>query len=287
MKKFAFLVAAFAMLPALVGSTSAFADSPGQLSNGATNYKVRNVTQNGAYAQTATAVCNDVVKYSVILSNSDFGLLKDVTVKANLASGAINASAKNAADATTSVSGSAKVTTDGTLKYVPGSTVRIKSDGVTRTALSDGVTANGVNAGDLNGSTQIFVQYEAKVNCDKPPVVKNIEVCELDTKNVITIREDQFDSSKHSKNLADCVETPEVGEITVCEVETGKIVNIKEDAFDSNVHSKDLTDCASTPVVPTELPQTGASASLLTLAGLVALTAGTAYFVQNRRNTLG
>jgi len=171
MKKFLFL-AAFAVIPALAFAVPALADSPGQLSNGATNYKVRNVTTNGAYGQSTTAVCNDTVKYSVTLSNSDFGLLTNLTVKAALESGVISASATNTAGTTTSVSGNATVTlSKGNLSYVPGSTVRITSDGATSSPLPDGVTASGVNAGNLNGSTAIFVQFQAKVDCPETPPV--------------------------------------------------------------------------------------------------------------------
>lgn len=203
MKKLASIVAVLAIAPVLFASAPAFADSPGQLSNSPTNYKVRNVTQNGAYGQSTTAACGETVKYSVILANSDFGQLTNVTVKANLANGAINASAKNTANQTTSVSGSATVSAPGSLSYVAGSTVRIASDAVTKTPLANGITtSNGVDVGTLAGSTQIFVQFEAKVNCDKPPV--KIEVCELDTKKIVTINESDFNSAKHSKDLSKC-----------------------------------------------------------------------------------
>lgn len=171
MKKFLSL-AALAVIPALAFAVPVLADSPGQLSNGANNYKVRNVTQNGAYGQSTTAACNDTVKYSVTLSNSDFGLLSNLTVKAAPASGAISASATNTAGDTTSVSGNATVSlAKGSLVYVPGTTVRITSDGATSTPLADGVTAGGVNAGNLNGSTAIFVQFQAKVDCPATPPV--------------------------------------------------------------------------------------------------------------------
>lgn len=42
----------------------------------------------------------------------------------------------------------------------------------------------------------------------KPPV-KDIQVCDLATRQVITIKEDQFDESKHSKNLEDCKPKPQ------------------------------------------------------------------------------
>lgn len=209
MKKFILAVAfAVASLPLIGFAAPALADSPGQLSNGPDNYKVRNVTQNGAYGRSTSATCNETVKYSVILANSDFGLLKDLTVKANLGSGAINASAVNANNETTAVSGSVSVgiPSGSSLNYVAGSTVRIASDGVTRTPLADGVTAGGVNAGELNGSTQTFVQFEAKVVCTTPPA--QITVCEIATKKIVTINENQFDSAKYTRDLSVCSETP-------------------------------------------------------------------------------
>ncbi len=173
MKKSAFVAIAsiaFAVVSIFGFAGPAFADSPGQLSNSPQNYKVRNVTQNGAYGQSTTATCDETVKYSVTLSNSDFGLLSNLTVKAVLANGAISASATNVNNQTTSASGNVAVSlTKGALVYVPGTTVRVSSDGQTRTQLADGVTASGVNAGNLNGSTAIFVQFDAKVSCNTPP----------------------------------------------------------------------------------------------------------------------
>jgi hypothetical protein len=253
MKKFALAFAAFiAAVPSLLFSVPVLADSPGQLSNGATNYKVRNVTQNGEYSQTVTATCNDTVKYSITLSNSDFGLLSNLTLKADLASGNINASATNAASETTSVSGNAKVTTDkGSLNYVAGSTVRIASDGTTTTHLGDGVTAGGVNVGNLNGSTYIFVQFQAKVECPTPPTPGQIQVCELATKNIVNIDEDKFDSSKYSKDLSKCAVIP------------------------------------VTPETPAVLPSTGPTGVVATMLGLSSLAAGVTYVLQRRRNILG
>lgn len=246
MKRLASLIA-FLALPvmALLPTTSAFADSPGQLSNAATNYEVKNVTTNGSYSQTASAACNETVKYSVLLANSDYGLLKNLTVKADLASGNISASATNAANATTSVSGKVTVSLPGggTLTYIAGSTVRITSDGKTTTNLPDGIVSGGVNAGELNGSTQTFVQFQAKVNCVVPP--KDITVCRLSDKTIVTIKENEFDSTKYSKNLDDC--KTEEKKITVCRLSDKQIVTIEETEFDSTKYSKDLNDCKSTP----------------------------------------
>lgn len=326
MNKF-ILLAALAALPVLgvLFSTPVFANSPGQLQNRADFYEVKNITTKGAYAQTANATCDETVKYSILVANSDYGLLSDVTVNANMQSGVINVSAKNVNGETTAVSGSAKVTVaKGTLGYVAGSTVRI--DGGTSTSKADGVTAGGVNIGELKGSTQTFVQFQAKVNCPVEPkniqvcelatkktitiredqfdatkhsmnpedckeVVKYIKVCELSTKNIITIDEKAYDAKKHSKNLADCApKPPVVGEIVVCEIATKKIVTIKENAFDSSKHTKDLSKCAAapvvvTPVTPTELPRTGATGVIALVASVIAAAAG--YVVTSRKNVLG
>lgn len=48
----------------------------------------------------------------------------------------------------------------------------------------------------------------AEVTVPKECAPGKINVCELATKKIITIDESQFDSSKHSKNLADCETTP-------------------------------------------------------------------------------
>lgn len=207
MKKLASVATALVMGSVLFASAPVFADSPGQLSNGATNYKVRNVTTDGNtahYAQNVAAACGDTVKYSITLANSDFGTLSDLTVKANLKSGAISASAKNISGDITTVSGSATVTTTGTLEYVAGSTVRINAEDTSKSAKQpDGITADGVNVGDLNGSTDIFVQFEAKVKCETP-APNQIKVCDLNTKKVVTINESDFDAKKYSKDLTEC-----------------------------------------------------------------------------------
>src|SRR6476620_10015658 len=96
MNKFVSL-AALTVLPVLgvLFSTPVFANSPGQLQNNANFYEVKNVTKGGAYSQATTATCDETVKYSVLVANSDYGRISDVTVKADLASGVINVSAKD------------------------------------------------------------------------------------------------------------------------------------------------------------------------------------------------
>lgn len=240
MKKFASLFV-LAVLPVfgVLFSTPVFANSPGQLAGGDL-YQVRNVTKNTSYGNTVAATCNEVVKFNFKLSNTEYGMLYGVKVSANLAAGSATATATNSANAAVSVSDTAKVTVDkGSLSYIAGSTQLYTVDGQLIKNLPDGITTGGVTTGNLAGSTRQYVYFQAKVNC--PEVPKNIQVCELATKKVITIREDQFDASKHSKNLDDCKEV--IKYIKVCELATKKVITIKEADFDASKHSKNLDDC--------------------------------------------
>jgi hypothetical protein len=107
---------------------------------------------------------------------------------------------------TTTASGTATVSvpSGASLSYVAGSTQVINyNDHSVIATLDDNITTSkGTSAGNLAGSTNEWVQYKAKVSCVTPP--KEIQVCELSTKKVITINEDQFDSAKHSKDLSKC-----------------------------------------------------------------------------------
>ena len=211
MSKVSKIAAGLAVVPMLAFAAPAFADSPGSLAGGPDIYQVRNVTQNGSYGSSASAACNETLKYSVKLSNTDFGQLTDVIVKASLTSGNMNASATTADNGTTTTSGHVSVTlpSNGSLNYVESSTHLYKADGTFIKDLSDGVTtASGVNAGDLAGSTTEFLQFQAKVNCPTPPTP--IQVCRLADKKIVTINEDQFDSTKYTKDLSKCASTPVV-----------------------------------------------------------------------------
>ena len=140
---------------------------------------------------------------------------------------------------------------------------------------------------------------------------KNIIVCELATKKIVTIKESAFDASKHSKNIEDCKDVP--SQIIVCDLTTKQIITIDEADFDATKHSKNLEDCKTPvencpipgkehlpaysaecetpvtptpPTTPTELPQTGNSDGMLTIAGLATLALVLGYAVTSRR-TLG
>lgn len=107
---------------------------------------------------------------------------------------------------------------------------------------------------DQNGS---FV-YAILKPCGNPiwartPVVvtppKMIQVCELATKKLISIKETEFNAQLHSKNVADCQEK----KIQVCELSSKKIITIKEEQYNAQLHSKNLSDCQVKKIVVCEL----------------------------------
>jgi len=154
-----------------------------------------------------------------------------------------------------------------------------------------------------------------------PEVPNKIQVCELATKNIITIDEKDFDASKYSKILSDCAEAPkqifvceistkniltiredEFGtakyptdkysknldlcvpkNITVCDLATKSLVTIEESQFDASKHTTDLTKCQTTVTPPAKLVNTGPG-STVALAGATGIVAAAAHAFWRRRN---
>jgi hypothetical protein len=172
MSKVSKIVAGLAVVPILAISGTALAGSPGQLAGG-DNYQVKNITQKGSYANTISATCNDEVQYSMQLSNTQFGSLKNVTLKASLPSNG----GVSTATATTDLGGNSGTSDTVTVNLGAkqtqtienGTTVLYDDNGNAIKTLPDTIASNGVNIGTLNGSTTEFVQFKAKVNCPTPP----------------------------------------------------------------------------------------------------------------------
>lgn len=286
MKNLLLSVAAIAT-SVFVAATPALATYAAQIEQGDI-YWAKNVTKGGKFVDPASATCGDTVQFRVRVHNLGPDVAKSVNVKATLPS-AVAASHSSTVTITptngqpASISDTAGVNLDkaGKLAYVAGSTELLDANGAKMSTLGESIFTSGVNIGDVNISIQNkrFVQFSVKVECDTPQPVK-IQVCELSSKNIITIDEKDFDASKHSKDLNDCAPVVEPGKIKVCVTATKEIVTINENDFDSTKHTKDLNACVDTPVVmPTELPRTGMSGGVLAiLASLVA--AGSVYAVR-------
>lgn len=100
----------------------------------------------------------------------------------------------------------------------------------------------------LPGWPDSTVQFNDTVTipggCIKPTATPTtIQVCDLATKQMITIKETAFDATKHTRDPAVCTPTPTPVTIQVCELATKEVVTINETAFDATKHTKNLQDC--------------------------------------------
>lgn len=126
----------------------------------------------------------------------------------------------------------------------------------------------------------------------KPVTIKKIEVCELATKDTITINEDDFDDSKHSRDFDDCKEAPKPEYLEVCILATKEIKMINKNDYDTSKHSTDLSDCdeevvvTPAPETPAELPKTGVADAISGALGLGSIIAGFSYYATSRRSLL-
>ena len=112
------------------------------------------------------------------------------------------------------------------------------------------VKGNGSFYPSFIGTTSTGEQFIIIKSCGniamkkRPTSDKDIKVCDLNSRAIITIRESQFDGSKHSRNPEDCNPKP----IQVCDLASQKMISIDERDFDSRKHSKNPADCQPKPV---------------------------------------
>lgn len=99
-----------------------------------------------------------------------------------------------------------------------------------------GVNSQGKEFAIMMDCANIALKERPKSN---PP----IQVCELETKKIITILENQYTDTKHSKDPKACEETPQPSDISVCMLATKETVTIKETDFNDKIHSKNPKDC--------------------------------------------
>lgn len=211
--------------------------------------KTVSVSGKAQYSKSVTVNAGDKVDYKIAYKNLGSMQQNNVVIKDTLPAGVI---------------------------YVPGTTL-LSNTGTGNKYVntnSDEITKGGINIGDYapNGGNA-FVKFTATV--DGPcGTTKLTNKASANTDN--GAKEDTADVIVNKQ----CAP----GEINVCELATKKIVTIKESDFDSSKYSKNLADCQSTPVTPvTELPQTGIDTGVATMAGIGALTAAAAYAVRSPR----
>jgi LPXTG-motif cell wall-anchored protein len=159
---------------------------------------------------------------------------------------------------------------------------------VATTALDSQLSQTYATPGDYVAvvTAQTSLGDQSSANCAKtftvtPPPVVPIDVCELATNKIITIDEKNFDSTKYSKNTADC-HPPVI--IKVCDLTTHTVIPINEKDFDSSKQSKDTANCVV--ATPPELPHTGAGSAIGSVLGLGSVVASLGYYIASRRSLL-
>ncbi|MEO5499271.1 MAG: hypothetical protein ABIR46_02115 [Candidatus Saccharimonadales bacterium] len=252
MKKLLSLVLGAVMVPAVAFSTVS-ATGMGQLGEGNFYYS----PQNGVAVDPATLACGSELTLKIRAHNGGPSTVQNTTITATLPNTVATSHVSKATISSpyadpSSTSDNMTVNLDkaGRLTYVAGSTELLNSAGTKLSSLPDTLTTTGVNIGEVKVSVQEIrsVQFKVKAVCETPEVPKDIQVCELATKKIITIKETDFDAAKHSKNLDDC-KVVEVKKIQVCVLASKTIATINENEFDAAKHSKNLNDC-KTVVTP-------------------------------------
>ena len=162
----------------------------------------------------------DKVEYQIAFKNTGGTQLNDVVIKDTLPKG---------------------------MSYVAGSTYLHTAKNGTR-QVADGLTTNGLNIGDYAPGATAYLKFvatldknvelECGTNIFKNTVKSTTSVgAKTDTANVTTSKKCDEEQPK---------------KITVCEVSTNKIISIKESEFDASKHSKDLKDCELPHTGPAE-----------------------------------
>jgi hypothetical protein len=163
----------------------ALAVSEGQIDGGNQNYEIKNLTQNVAYANPASANACDLLEYKVRLYNPGPASLYQVNVVTTLPStiatsntATLTASSENADPASTNFTTVLNLTSAQGVSYVNGTAQLLDVNNGLIENLPDGITQGGVNIGTLGPSTYEFVQFEAKVSCPAP-APKPVYTCNL------------------------------------------------------------------------------------------------------------
>ncbi len=130
-------------------------------------------------------------------------------------------------------------------------------------------------------------EYDEKKHSEEFKDCDDLEVCDLNSGEIVTIKKSQYDEKKHSKNYSDC-------EQQVCLISTKEIVTVKKSELKQHAdkYTTDMSKCntESTPETPetpaptpTELPRTGNGDILMQFVGLSGLVMSSVAYVLSRR----
>lgn len=249
------------------------------------------------WSESYTAQPGETVDFLLKYKNTGTTLQKDVVVKDTLPTGMSYVAGSSTLGNPTNPQGvktsDEVITTTGLNigSYNPGQNAWIifsaKVDGKDAFECGTNTLTNKQTVETDNGSKSDTADVIIKKKCDEKP--EKIEVCDLTTNKVITIKKDEFDEKKHSTDLSKCQKTPE--NVKVCDTTNNSIVIIDRSTYENNKdrYTDDLSKCDTTPTpeqptTPSELPKTGASDTFMSLLGLGGLTYAAVMYVTSRRS---
>lgn len=172
------------------------------------------------------------------------------------------------------------------LSYVKGSTqVANKNSGGKPVTVSDNIVTTGINIGTYAPGANAFIQFTATIN--DADCGKNFEL--VNTAQVITQDGAKADTAKVIVTTEACPVV--VKDIKVCKLDTLTIATIKENEFDPKKHSKNLADCDKKVVVtppaeteaPSELPKTGIADTLMQVMAIGSVVTSAGYYASSRK----
>lgn len=186
----------------------------------------------------------DRTKYRFTATATASGGAKIIGYKFTLGDGSVKESTGNVIEHTYAEEGN----------YIPYVVAKVEVDGKT------------IEASGANCSKKLTIA---------PP--EKVSVCEIETGKTVQV-DKNYDRSKYSENYADC-------ETKVCDTKKKEIVTIRKNEFDSSRHSHDEKDCEEEQPVPM-LPQTGAGDLVGAGLGIGGTIVAASYYVASRRDLL-
>lgn len=120
-----------------------------------------------------------------------------------------------------------------------------------------------------------------KENCAEEE--KKIKVCRLSDKKIVTIKESNFDKTKHSRNLDDC--KTKVENEFVCDEATGEIIEVTpaEKAKYLPIDDAACDEEVKGEEAPEVIASTGPASAIAGMAGIGGLAGSAQYYFQSRR----
>ena len=258
------------------------------------------------YVDSLAATAGSKVDYKIKYKNTGTVTQEDVTIKDVLPAGVSYVAgttmySSSKTDNKWTPTNSDNLVVGGTNfgAFAPGGALYVKFTATVNPAdkLTCGTNTfvNKAYANTPNGSKSDTATVTVEKKCEPTPVDKDVTVCEIATKKIVTIKESVYNANK--EKYAD-KDSDKCKAITVCEISSKTVITISREQYNAHkdlyadqnsevckpVKKPETPETPKTPETPVvELPKTGFDLSAMSLIGAGALTyAGYAYIASRR-----